>query len=505
MKIYRKITGDILSNVSMKFHKKSDFLNSLIPFFKRNYIPVVICLVFFMAYLTLSLVKHYSYLSGYDLSIIDQAIWKYAHFKIPISTTHVYFDTPIYVDHLELILILLAPLYWVFNSAAALIVLQTVAVISSGIAVLLLTKKYKINNFLRNCILISYLSFFGLQFAIWSDVHSLIFAVAFLSFFLYFLEAKKTKLTYLFLALAIISKEDIGLLTLLISVVYFVVHRNKTALICGVISIVYLFAVFYIYFPNILPEGYRFAGGKGLLSDVNPLYLIDSQEKQKTFLYSLGWFGFLPLLSPLYLLPFLGDLFHYFVIGHIAIRTEGIFLHYRSTVGLLLIWPTIIALAKFKKLNKALTGIYLLLFAVFFQYYLHLPLSYLTKKYFWSIPPEVKNINQIIKLIPSNASVVTQINIGAHLAHRDYIYTLFPSLKDFRDNSPCASKTCRWFRVGGNPKYLLVDIGETWNSLHYLGSRDDFMHGILNLERNGNITLIKQIGTSRLYIINKRI
>ena len=110
----------------------------------------------------------------------------------------------------------------------------------------------------------------------------------------------------------------------------------------------------------------------------------------------------------------------------------------------------------------------------------------------------------MIKLVPGDASLVTQINIGAHLAHRKELYTLFPSLRDFKTNSPCGTSTCRWFRVGGNPKYLLIDSGSIWNSLHYLGSRDDFMNGITNMERNKNITLIKKKGTTKLYkILNK--
>lgn len=476
----------------------------IINFVKKNFIPISIALVFAIAYLTLSLVKHYSYLSGYDLSIIDQAIWKYSRFLNPISTTHVYYDDPIYFDHLELVLILLSPIYWIFNNVMAIIVLQVVSVIASGLAVFLLAKKYGLKNIVANTLFITYLAFFGLQFAIWSDVHTLVFAVGFLSWFLYFLECKKTKLTYLFLILSIICKEDIALLTLLISITYFLKNRTITSIISGTISLLYLVFVFFIYFPNVVPGGYHFANPNGLLSDINPYYLIDSVDKQKTFLYSLGWFGFLPLLSFVYLIPFLGDLGHYFVLGHIAIRTEGIFLHYRSTVGLLLVWPTIITISKFKILNNWKTALYLLICAAILQYYLHLPLSYLSKKYFWAIPPEVFNINQMIKLVPGDASLVTQINIGAHLAHRKELYTLFPSLRDFKTNSPCGTSTCRWFRVGGNPKYLLIDSGSIWNSLHYLGSRDDFMNGITNMERNKNITLIKQIGTTKLYkILNK--
>jgi len=85
------------------------------------------------------------------------------------------------------------------------------------------------------------------------------------------------------------------------------------------------------------------------------------------------------------------------------------------------------------------------------------------------------------------------------------VYTLFPDLKDFEKDSPCQSKTCRWFRAGGNPEYLLIDTGESWSSLNYLGSRDDFLNGISNLLKNGNIKLLLENKTTRLFKVIKKI
>jgi len=83
------------------------------------------------------------------------------------------------------------------------------------------SKKYKINNLASLAFLISYYMFFGVQNALWSDVHSLTFGVAFLTFFIYFLDSRKKWPTLLFFALALISKEDIGFLTFFIAFVYF--------------------------------------------------------------------------------------------------------------------------------------------------------------------------------------------------------------------------------------------------------------------------------------------
>ncbi len=477
----------------------------IIKFLKDYYPAIIIFGIFAISYLLLAIIKHNNYLTGYDLSIIDQAIWKYSQFKNPITTTHVYYDTPIYIDHLELIFILIAPLYWLFNTVLTLIVLQVIAVIGSGVAILLLCKIYKLTTFVSYAITISFLSFFGIQFSIWSDVHSLLFALVFMSWYVYFLEKKYTKSSLLFLVLAIACKEDIALLTLIISFVYFIKRKDRTTLIFSALSLVYLGILFFIYFPTVVPDGYRFANSGGLLSDINPTYLLNTPDKQKSFLYSLGWFGFIPLAAPLYLLPFLGDLSHYFVIANGVTRTENIFLHYRSTTALFLTIPTIIFISRHKKLNNWKVGLYLLLCAAFFQYYLHLPLSYLTKNWFWEKNNDASNISKMIALLPSNASVATQNNIAPHIAHRDQIFLLFPNQKDFTVDSPCKATTCRWFRVGDTPSYLLIDRGDSWNILHYLGTREEFLEGIDNLEKNGNIKLLQNNGTSYLYKIVKKI
>ena len=488
----------------MKSHTNKYLLKGKI-LFKKNYITIAILFFFFAGYLILSINKHLNFLSGYDLSIIDQAIWKYSHFKNPVTTTHVYYDAAIYTDHLELIFVLIAPLYRLFDSAITLIVLQVISVIGSGAAVFLIAGKFGLKKFVANSVLFSYLIFFGIQFAIWSDVHSLVFAIGFMAWFYYFLISKKLKLMLLFLTMSLLCKEDIALLTLLISMSQFIYTKSRTSILAMVISLLYLLVVFTVYFP-ILMGGYKYANPQGIFSDTNPMYMVNTVDKRNALLYSLGSFGFLPVFAPFFLIPFLGDLAHYIVLGNaIVTSAHGIFAHYRSSVSLLLIIPTIIAISKVKKNNNKFAGLYLIACALFFQYYLHLPLSYLAKSWFWKGSPEKISINTVINELPKNASIVTHNNIASHIAHRENIYTLFPYLKDFKKNSPCGAHTCKWFRVGGNPELLLIDTGTSWNILHYLSQREEFLEAISNLKKNGNITLIKKIGTTELYKITKKI
>ena len=137
------------------------------------------------------------------------------------------------------------------------------------------------------------------------------------------------------------------------------------------------------------------------------------------------------------------------------------------------------------------------------QYVLHLPLSYLTKQWFWTESSAVKNIDQLIVFIPKKASLVSQNNITPHVSERDLIFTLWPTTKTFSKNSPCRKVSCNWLRWAGRPRYLIVDTSSDWDKRHLLANRQDFVDGINNLEKAGAVSVYMRIGNATLYKINK--
>jgi len=390
-----------------------------------------ICFIFFLAYTTLSAVRHMHYGSfGFDLGLTDQVIWKYSQFKTSITTIHYYPFTSLLTDHVELIYILLAPFYWIYNNVLTLLLLQSLVISLSGIPIYLLARKKGVQKWLSYSLLFSYLMFYGIQNALWSDVHSLVFGASFLAWFIYFLDCNDTLWTFITFFLTVICKEDMALLTLLISFVYFIDYRTKTAIYLVGFSLLYLFAIFYIYFPHFTRDGYRYMSNKRSFTNLKLSYYYDTSDKRNVIFYSFAWFGFLSLLAPLFLLPAFGDLSHYFLFGDLA-RAHGLFEQYRITLAPLLALATIIAISKYKWLNSKYLAVYVLALVLIFQYTLHLPVSYLTKGWFWHEPTSVNNINKIIKFIPVNASIVSQNNITPHISHRDEIFTLWPDKKTF--------------------------------------------------------------------------
>jgi len=480
-------------------------VTKLSQFVESIYLPIVICLLFFAAYSILSIVRYNHYDSfGFDLGINDQVVWQYSHFRAPISSINPHPGQPKLVEHVEFVYALVAPFYWIWSARRMLILVRTAFVCLSGIAVYLLAKKKRLNIWVCLALVIGYLGFYGVQNDIWADVHSTDFAAGFLMWFIYFIDGNKTDLSMLFFLLSVTAKENIASLTFLTSFVFFIQRRRKLFIALMIMSIMYLLFIYFVYFPYIVQMKYPFASSAGMFANLNPMSLVDSSENRQVIWYSLLSFGFLPLLSPLYLLPALGDLIVYFVFGTSVTGAQGLFGQYRITLTPFLVWAVIMAIQRFKQLNSRYVAIYLLICMLLVQYVLHLPLSYLSKKWFWTESPGVKNINTMIQsYLPNTASVVSQNNITSHISQREAVYTLYPEKRSFPVNSPCGSSTCDWFRWYDAPKFLIVDLSPEWDARHLLTDRVPYIAGLKNLEAAHIITRYKVIGSTILYTVNQ--
>src|SRR5438105_1763933 len=88
-------------------------------------LPYAICLLFFIAYGVLSLVRYDHYGAfGFDLGLRDQTMWEYSHFKPPITTIHFYPFTSLLTDHIELIYIPISLSYWFWSSPKIILLLE---------------------------------------------------------------------------------------------------------------------------------------------------------------------------------------------------------------------------------------------------------------------------------------------------------------------------------------------------------------------------------------------
>lgn len=467
-------------------------------FIKKNNILAVILFLFFLAYAVLSVVRHVYYGSfGADLGFIDRLIWLLSRFQITETAG-------VFVGHFEPIYFLFVPFYWIWPNPILLLLLQAFIIVSAGIPVFLLAKEKKLHISICYALVVSFLLFYGVQNALWFDFHTSPFGAAFFLWFLYFLEKKNGKFSFIFFVLTVISKENFAPYVFLLTGVYYVLSRNRLALYYCLGAFFYSFVLFFMYFPTVRDAGYSYASSQGLVSG-NPMQLLDTENKQKTVFYTFAWVGFLPFLSPLYLLPILGNFASYFIIGREYEAAHDIFMHYRADLAPLLFFATIMSLARYKFLNKPYTAFYLIVCILVLQYTLHLPLSYLSKRWFWTKPSGVVSIENIIKEIPDDAGIVSQNNLYPHISQRKNIELLWPDRRTFTASaSPCEAVDCPWFRwKKADYEYLLVDISHEWDIRHLLQNRDEFIQAVDGMEKLGIIKRVKEDGTTRLYTIEK--
>lgn len=465
-----------------------------------NKLPLVAIIVtlFFLAYTTLGLVRHAHFGSfGADLGFTDRFVWGLKFFDL--AEIHNSFT-----GHFDIILALIAQFYHLWSDVRVLIILQSLVVTTSAIPIYLFAKNKKLHPLVCYAILLSYLMFFGIQNALFFDMHSSAFGAAFLAWYIYFLDTKRVKLSLLAFLLTAISKENMAAYALLVSGVHFLATRNKLSLIyCG-LSVFYLYLVFYVYFPSIHKTGYTYSSSQGLLSG-NPLQMIDTAKKQNTLFYTFAWTGFLPLLAPLYALPLLGNLASYFILGREYEAAHEIFMHYRIDLAPLLFFATVMTIAKYKFLNTKYVALYLLACAIILQYFLHLPLSYLAKGWFWKTPESSVSIKRVISEIPENATLVAQNNLHPHVSQREKIELLWADRRTFTaSTSPCGATDCPWLRWRGSGyTYLLVDLSPEWDARHLLQNHSEFVQAVEGMEKLGILKRVKEDGTTRLYTIEK--
>jgi uncharacterized membrane protein len=124
-------------------------------------VMVGLYLIFFLA---LTLTSHAAFrTSALDLGIYDQVVWNTAHGRILEYSAEPSHGSSFLATHLQPILILLAPLYWVWSDVRGLIILQTLVIAASAVPVYLLASWQLRSGWAALAMVFAYLMFPALQ------------------------------------------------------------------------------------------------------------------------------------------------------------------------------------------------------------------------------------------------------------------------------------------------------------------------------------------------------
>lgn len=382
---------------------------------------------------------------AWDLGFFDQIIWKASRFQYDYSTIG---KINLLGDHFQPVLYLLVPLYWLWSDVKVILIAQAFLVVFAAYPLFLLCQYKLKNRFLAWSVIIGYLLFSGTQFTITNEFHQSAFIPLFLSMLLLYYE-KNNNIGLIFAALGLIcTREEIGFLLAALGLMMTFQKKIKRGIFLFLIGVTFSFIAIYFLIPIFSSQGQyiHFNYGEAGRTPVDVLLtfffkpltflklLTSPFIKLKTVFFSLASFGFLPLLSPISLIPVLQQ----FIIRFIDTNTIHRWLnlnHYSAPLGPLLAYASICGINNlpvcYRKKKLILNGLaaYLLFFSLFINWQKHGPINSLFKPQLYQDQIWVKNTNLVLKQVPADVSITAQNSLVPHLSQRKFIY-LLPEIND---------------------------------------------------------------------------
>ena len=169
-------------------------------------------------YVTYSISRVTTYLaSGYDLGIFDQAVRAYARFQAPVAPLKGR-GYNVLGDHFHPILVVVAPLYWIWDSPIVLLVVQAVLLSATAPLVYRFTRR-RAGHWLALVVAAAFGVGWAVQSMIDFDFHEIAFAVPLLALAIDALDRRADRALLVSAGLLLLVREDMGLLVIVLGII----------------------------------------------------------------------------------------------------------------------------------------------------------------------------------------------------------------------------------------------------------------------------------------------
>lgn len=163
-------------------------IRTLISLLKKRYEFVflavgILTYTFVLSYF--SIARHNAFASGYDLANMDQTIWNSLHGRFFSFSQHGATITR-FTTHTDVILVLLAPLYVLWDNVRILLVFQSLALALGAIPTYLIAQMVTKNKLTSLFVVTLYLLNPGIQWNATYDFHAVSLAIPLLLLVFYF-------------------------------------------------------------------------------------------------------------------------------------------------------------------------------------------------------------------------------------------------------------------------------------------------------------------------------
>ena len=441
-------------------HSKLEKLENYLIEHKYELILIFSVLVYILYFTNASFLRYDNFFTGrFDLGNMDQAVWNTRHGRIfqitdPNGTNII----SRLAFHADFILILIAPLYFIWSDPKILLLLQTVILALGGLFVYLLSKNILKNKNISLVFSLAYLLNPALQYSNLYDFHPVTLATTFLLGATYFFIKKRYVFFVLFAILAGLTKEEVwavisifGLYLAFESILILIrkkgdnISKQSLRFLFGIFIFSSCLALFYYLISSAIPH----ARGSGhfalsyysdfgyspasiikniILSPLKTFSIIFSKA-QLTYLFQVFFpLGFLSIFAP-FVLIFAGP---DFVINLLSNNSQLHEIYYQYTAT---ITPFIFISAMYgvARLRKFLPKIPLYFYSIvvigstLISAYSWGPLPGTARPNIDMFTEPLQNrevINNFLSNIPPRYSIAATNNLGSHLSRRQKIYTI---------------------------------------------------------------------------------
>lgn len=214
----------------------------------------LLSLALFAVYSVYALARQVTYLTaGYDLGIFDQAVREYAHFHAPIVTLKGA-GYNIFADHFHPIIALAAPLYWVFDSPATLLVVQS-GLIAASVPFVYAFARRRMGSGAALAVAAVYGTGWALQAMVDFDFHEVAWGVPILAATIDALDRRDDRALLISAGLLMLVREDMGVIVVVIGLLRLLHRPRRTALWLVGTGAVGYFLVTALVIPAFAPNG----------------------------------------------------------------------------------------------------------------------------------------------------------------------------------------------------------------------------------------------------------
>jgi len=294
----------------------------MLTYIKKNKLTLVllVMVLLYTAYFSWFTVMRFRTLhsSYFDLGIMHQTVYNsfiaiktndWSRF-LELTNPHGFEQVKRMAIHNDIILGALAIFYFIYSGPETLLIFQTIILALGAIPVFLIAQKIinknKSNSLIPIVLSFAYLMYTPMQRANIYDFHAVTIATTTLLFMYYFWLVKKYWLSFMFLIISLLTKEQVALTTVFFGMYVLYCEKNSLRKLLFGISIIIISLIWFIVSMKIIVPYFRgsvhFALQRYGGFSTNLIKYIWHIDTARYFWFLLGPLAFLSLLSPIILI-----------------------------------------------------------------------------------------------------------------------------------------------------------------------------------------------------------